>query len=235
VRPAGVRIRICREEPEVDDLRHRAGNDDGRPHASCPNCGRVMFHVFDLDLADPLVAGLHVWDRERLVVRVCPSCALYFEPYWVVEGVVPVVIGGARDGGRILQDVRPPYPCRAIELRVLHDDDYPTTPERARALRSRLYDDGVYHQLGGVPVRGGFAQLECCTCARPMKFAGVVDYDDLNVPLYEDDDRRPVALVIGDGDCLDLFTCAECGVVGLSWAKTMKRLATAPDGVGPDA
>lgn len=53
-----------------------------------------------------------------------------------------------------------------------------------------------------------------------MRFAGIVDYDDLNAPLYEkydNGDQEPVALVIGDMDSLHYFTCPEGAVVGLKW------------------
>jgi hypothetical protein len=173
-----------------------------------------MFNVFDLDMADPAFSSLDLWNGRRLVVRVCPSCSLYFKRYWVVEMHGIRVVGGERDGGRILQDVRPPYPRRVIELLPLVADDYPTTPGRVHALQTRNHGDGIYHQIGGIPFRGGYPEMDCCVCGKPMRFCGIVDYDDLNVPLYEDDERRPVALIIGDYACLNVFTCRDCATVG---------------------
>lgn len=96
-------------------------------------------------------------------------------------------------------------------------EDYPTTEELAVELSLRKRHDGVYHQLGGVPFRGGYDELPCCKCKCPMNFAGCVDYDDLNVPLYEGEQREPIALIIGDRDCLNIFTCKDCACIGVKW------------------
>jgi hypothetical protein len=48
-----------------------------------------------------------------------------------------------------------------------------------------------------------------------MQFAGIVDYDDMHVPLYSN--NEPLALVIGDVDCLHLFTCQKCSMLGVKW------------------
>lgn len=42
-----------------------------------------------------------------------------------------------------------------------------------------------------------------------------MDYDNLNAPLYDDEDRRPLALVVGDLRCLNLLTRLGCSVIGL--------------------
>ena len=73
-----------------------------------------------------------------------------------------------------------------------------------------------HEQIGGKPIKGKDVELACVECGENMRFAGILDYDDLNVPLYEDE-HRPVALIIGDSDCINFYTCLSCQVIGLKW------------------
>jgi hypothetical protein len=140
-------------------------------------------------------------------------------PYWLrfVRDDV-IVVGGDREDPNVLQEIESPYEARPIELRRLVADEYPTTDARRDALRRRQVPPGVYHQLGGMPIRDSGTPLICPDCSKAMMFGGIVDYDDSNVPLYEPV-RRPVALIIGDGDCLHFFTCRECDVIGVVWQR----------------
>lgn len=217
--PAGCRINILENSPSAGEgYQHMSGVLNGRNKELpvCPNCFRAMFPVFDLDASDPQIAALNIWGKERLSIYVCPSCALYMKPYWVVLKNSPNVVGGERDGGEIMQDIQMPYGCRNVELRHLTAEDYPVNRQLISSFHSREHGSGVYHQIGGIPYRGGYDELECCCCGSLMKFAGCVDYDDLNVPLYEGE-GQPVALIIGDSDCLNWFTCTVCRVVGFNW------------------
>jgi hypothetical protein len=196
---------------------HQCGGDvvGVRAAPKCPNCGQLIFPVFRIDNQDPSVAALELWDLPLLQVLVCPSCALYMEPYWVrFDDDAITIEGGERDGGDVLQKIESPYEVRPIELESL-DTGIITDSTRLRLL-SREIPPGIYHQLGGEPFRGSLQPLSCYRCSNVMIFAGIVDYDDANVPLYEPV-RRPVALIIGDGDCLHFFTCRSCAVVGLRW------------------
>jgi hypothetical protein len=189
----------------------------GTPHVSggaslhgtaCPNCSAPLFPVFRLSVGDPSVRRLELWPEGLLEVLVCPRCALYLSPYWVHYGDGRATVhGGRRDGGEVIQGIDHPYDSRAIELRPLALGD----GEGGGARRPR-------HQLGGTPFRRSASGMTCVVCGEPMRFAGVVDDDDENVPLYENG-GTPVALVIGDCDCLHVFTCSACRVVGLSLAR----------------
>jgi hypothetical protein len=50
-----------------------------------------------------------------------------------------------------------------------------------------------------------------------MSFFGIVDYDDLNVPLSENG-GTPVALIIGDRDYMTLLSCPECAIMRVDWS-----------------
>lgn len=215
--PPGYRIRILGPDASTPADHVSGGRPSDIPgDVLCPNCSGLMFVPYSVDMTVPGLRTLGLWSRPRLSVLVCPRCALYMEPYWVVFGETPTIVGGERDGGKVLQEVETPYEQRAAELSALAPDDYPTSHARIDALRARVRDPGVYHQIGGVPVFGGYDQLSCCRCNLPMAFTGVIDNDDLNVPLYEPG-HEPVSLIIGDMDCLNVFACAACTVLGMKW------------------
>jgi len=139
------------------------------------------------------------------------------KPYWLryVDKEIEV-IGGDRSSYEVLQNVENVDRIRAISLRPLTEDDDPSSDIVMTGYRSRSREEGVYHQIGGKPFRGHDQKLDCPDCGLAMQFAGILDSDDLNVPLYEDQ-HRPVALIIGDGDCINFYTCQRCRVVGLRW------------------
>jgi hypothetical protein len=205
-------------EPAVDVPHSSGGAMAGASAAvDCPNCGQPLFPVFKISNSDPAVRALGIWTLPVLQVLVCPACALYMEPYWILFSEDAVSIeGGERDGGKILQEIEAPYSSRMITLRQLGEEESPESDEVREALLSRKVAPGVYHQLCGLPFRRDEGPLSCCVCSKPMLFGGIVDSDDLNVPLYEPV-KRPVALIIGDSDCLHFFTCAQCSVVGVRW------------------
>jgi hypothetical protein len=169
--------------------------------------------VFKVGTADEKISELEIWNRALLEVLVCPRCALYMEPYWIrYTSDRATVTGGERDGGDVLLDIVWPYEERDLRLRVLDPDE-----GALKASSSIERPTGVCHQIGGLPFRVGRGPMICPVCAQAMKFSGIVDYDDESVPLYETP-MSPVALIIGDRDCLNFFTCRGCSVVGLTWA-----------------
>jgi len=209
--PAGFRILISGEtlvRQGAGIFAHSCGGEvivpEGKQPA-CPNCGQLLFPVLKLDCLDPSVSALNLWRLPLLQVVVCPACALYMEPYWIDfrSGALEIK-GGERDDGAPLQEIEVPYEERLVRLLPLGHDD-------GQAL-------GVHHQLGGRPFKRSEQEMLCCECHQRMIFAGVVDNDDLNVPLYEPI-RRPVSLIIGDGDCLNWYTCSTCQVIGVCWAR----------------
>jgi hypothetical protein len=223
--PPGYRLHILgKDESEtVDPKIHFSGDhlEGDFDHVLCPNCSRPLFPIFKLDLRDKRVRDLGLWAKEYLQVLVCPSCAFYTKPYWIRfhSGVIEVR-GGRRDDGKILQDIVTPYESRVIKLESLVAEDYPLSKQSVLAFHTRTRPPGVYHQIGGLPKTRGYDEMNCCDCGKSMRFAGIVDYDDLNAPLYEKYDnghQEPVALVIGDMDSLHYFTCPECAVIGIKW------------------
>jgi hypothetical protein len=216
--PPGYRIEILSaEEESIEPPLHFSGGEmDGAvKEVLCPNCTKPLFPVFRLSLADPRVADLGLWNQSSLQLLSCPFCGLYMEPYWVCFHSTIEVIGGERDGGQLLNPyINLPYDQRRIRLVALRPSDFPSTEETCHAHRTRAKPPGVYHQIGGVPFR--YSKMACCKCKQPMIFAGIIDDDDLNVPLYEGN-RQPVALVIGDNDRLYFFTCVKCHIIGLQW------------------
>lgn len=215
--PVGYRISIL-DSKKIQASNHISGvgpaNKSSLP--LCPNCSRNLFPVFDLDCSDPKIIELQLWPDPRIIVFVCASCALYMRPYWIEYDKNIRIIGGERDGGRILQDVAENYTARTIQLVKLDTIEFPTTEEYSKNLDLRKIGSGIYHQIGGLPFRGGYDEIECTNCHGPMKYAGCIDYDDLHVPLYEND-GQPVALIIGDYDCLNWFTCCRCKTIGVKW------------------
>jgi hypothetical protein len=221
--PPGYRLEILPKGKRSKGGHHAGGQLAGPvKDVPCPNCNRPLFPVFRLNLADDRVARLRLWDLPFLNVLVCPCCALSMEAYWTRFGPEIEVMGGERDGGQLLNpDIDVPYETRAMRLVALKSDDYPLTEETIAAHGRRIRAPGVYHQLGGLPFRYSAAWdwppvMNCCACDKSMTFAGVVDYDTLNVPLYERG-GHPVALIIGDNDCLYWFTCRKCHTIGFQW------------------
>jgi hypothetical protein len=117
-------------------------------------------------------------------------------------GATIVVLGGERDGGEVVHDITKPYRAREITLCPLE-----SVPESM---------DVPLHQFGGIRPNPSIPALPCALCSQEMRFIGVLAYDDLNVPLYENGDS-PVALIIGDNDRMYLEVCETCQCIGLQW------------------
>lgn len=216
----GFRINIAADDAVPRRVRHFSGyhpDQAGAVLKDCPCCTRQMFPALNLDFSDSSLASLNLWSLPFLNVLFCPSCGFYMKPYWLryVDKEIEV-LGGDRSSDEILQNVEAPDRIRSISLRQLTHDDDPSSEIVIRGYRSRSREEGVYHQIGGKPFRGRDEELDCPECGMAMQFAGVLDSDDLNVPLYEDE-HSPVALIVGDGDCMNFYTCQRCHVIGLLW------------------
>jgi hypothetical protein len=199
----GYRIRIGPDDYGGESAEHFCGCGSvcDAVRVACPNCGRWLFPIFSLSFGDDRLAHLGIWSRPRATVVVCPACSLYMEPYFIHHSPRLHVSGGERDGGEVLQDIDYPYACRLLTLHALPDTD-PGVPR---------------HQVGGPQPSATPARADCPGCSRPMSFFGIVDYDDLNVPLSENG-GTPVALIIGDRDYLTLQSCLECAIMRVDWS-----------------
>lgn len=219
--PIGVRV-LFGETDFLEESCNRytgVGNVRSATICDCPNCSSVLFPAMNFLFPDKILGSIIEWSNSSLRVLFCPFCAFYIEPYWIRHREENIeIVGGYRDGGEILQKIQTPYRCREILLSSLALEDYPSDEKKLSDLLGRLREPGVYHQIGGSPIRGQHDHLECCDCAQKMKFAGILDYDDLNVPLYEEV-HAPVALIIGDYASMNIFSCGECSVIGLKWTR----------------
>lgn len=206
----GFRLEIQGEDWNCDELpMHYCG---GKSYCDCPSCNRAMFTAFNLELVNSELSNLNQWSWERLIVTFCPSCAFYMKPYWIKQTSVSVVGGNLERPSTVINNVTDSYPVRKIQIREIAGNF-----DRKEYL-TRSVEPGVYHQIGGRPFKSDTVSIGCCECGGKMEFLGILDYDDLNVPLYEDG-HNPVALIIGDYDCMNLYSCIGCAVVGLVWAR----------------
>ncbi|MFZ6758762.1 hypothetical protein ACO0K9_16275 [Undibacterium sp. Ji50W] len=195
-----------------------AGNIKGAPDVACPNCANPLFPALNLCTVDPRVRKLIAWPGFYIHVLFCPFCAFYMEPYWIRQQSGNLeIVGGELDGGEILQNINVPYEARKLTLRELASNEYPTKAGDAKMLISRKINPGVYHQLGGAPILATEDGLLCCDCDSEMGFLGILDYDDLNVPLFEEN-HKPVALIVGDYGQMNIFACVKCSIIGMKWA-----------------
>lgn len=217
----GVRLEISPLNFYGNESLHYSGvgSIHNAPELKCPNCSNRLFPAINLTFSDPLLRTIVDWKLNTLHILICPFCAFYMEPYWIKHEADSVeIFGGFRDGGLVLQNINLPYECREISYTPLEIEDYPENPSFKAALLKRERKPGVYHQLGGLALKDADCVVTCCSCASAMAFCGILDYDDLNVPLYEDV-KSPVALIIGDYDSMNVYACVECSVIALKWAK----------------
>lgn len=173
----------------------------------CPNCGGKMFPGWVVNTKNNLVQKYVDWPLNEIWALFCPRCAFYMEDYWIFfeeSGDVIEIFGGERDGGIVLQDIDFPYQSRALNIVENNDFEFFHRPR---------------HQIGGVPFKDVDYRIMCPKCKSPMSFLGVLDYDDKNVPLYENG-GHPVALIIGDYDCLNIYSCSPCRALGFHWAQS---------------
>jgi len=217
----GFRIRILDSNFSGDECLHYSGVGQiySAKSIPCPNCSNFLFPAINLSFSDYRLEEILKWKMAELHVLYCAYCAFYMEPYWLKhESNLVLITGGFRDGGEMLQNINQPYNCREIDLTPLVEEDYPDNVEFKNLLLKRKRAPGVYHQIGGVPLKDINYIMACCSCSKQMPFCGVLDYDDLNVPLYEDNEN-PVALIIGDYDSMNMYACTDCSVIGLKWAR----------------
>ncbi len=210
--PSGFRIHIGLPQNGAEAGNHWSGKIEAGYEVECPNCRTPLFPVFNLDWTDPQLSALGLWERERLVVQVCPSCCLYLEPFWLVYSAHAVeIIGGWREDDGF-------WPFFDLEL------PFESVPIRLHKLRATGNENGsiefprqIRHQIGGeMPDIVHPEDLTCPKCAVKMTFAGIVDSDYETVQLFEKE-HVPRSLEFADLDRLYFYTCRECAVIGFEW------------------
>lgn len=197
----GYRIKILEENVEERFCVHFSGGAEAT--YCCPNCNRELFPVFTIDSNDIKVKSIIHWKEESLTIYFCPSCCFYMEDYWLEykNNTLVGVYGGELDGGDVIQEIDFPFLKREVLLEMLTDG------EEINSLPK--------HQIGGRPYLDVKYQMDCQGCRKSMPFLGVLAYDDLNIPLYENN-GDPVALIIGDYDCMNIYSCVDCSILGSS-------------------
>lgn len=214
--PHGYRLRFDDERP-AGEYEHYFGGY-GSEKVPCPCCKRFMLAGWDLDMRDPLVSELVDWPQKRLTAHVCIQCDLYQDPYWIVYSEDGKATPCRRSRSKPFCNFADPYPRWHCFLTPLNAEDYPTNAERLDNLSSRKVPPGIYHQLGGLPAPRGPVNMKCRLCNEPMKFTGILDSDCVNFVFLDVGGKNGSdvsGLLIADDDCLDIFTCSKCSVIGI--------------------
>jgi len=184
-----------------------------QPLCSCPSCKLPMFPV--LNVARP-IQGI-AWRSELCVdgvlsLDVCPNCSHSLNNYYVT-----IAAGGRTAGVGFMDDGGPrwvidmPFRCRQVDLQPIPASFWNDADEQEEYLTRQLLK-GVYHQVGGQAVKPCRDPIDQCQrCGGSVEFFGVIDYDDLNVPLYEEENPR--SLLIGDMRSLNVYLCRQCPTI----------------------
>lgn len=183
------------------------------PGCSCPNCGTEMFHVFSIHRSVGGLPNADIYDEKGfLVLDVCPACSHSLRNYFIkVEGPQRIAGGGYIDGKGASNFIDKPYRNRAVTLIPIPENSW-DSDDFIDDYRNRKLLNGVLHQLGGKKIKSERNPLSSCICCGgSLDYLATIDYDDLNVPLYEK--SNPCALVIGDMQSLNVFVCSDCNAL----------------------
>jgi hypothetical protein len=147
-----------------------------------------------------------------LSLDVCPNCSHSLNNYYVtVEAGGRKAVGGFMDEGGTRWEIDMPFRCRQVDLQPIQVSFW-DDPDAQEEYLTRQLLEGVYHQVGGQPVKPCRDPIdECQYCGGSVEFFAVIDYDDLNVPLYEG--TEPRSLLIGDMRSLNVYLCRQCPTI----------------------
>lgn len=179
----------------------------------CPNCQLMMFPVFVIHRN--LLPDLHPEsydDAGFVTLDVCPSCSHSLNNYYVKrENKERVAYLGFQNNEGPSQYVDQTFENRHVKLNAI-DELMWTDTEFISKYERRNLSEGILHQLGGKKMKEERTPLaECLSCKSSIDFIATIDYDDLHVPIYEA--GVPIALVIGDLNSLNVFTCKKCSAL----------------------
>jgi hypothetical protein len=187
---------------------------NGQPElCRCPNCAEPMFPAFTIRRDIPGMPDADIYDENGFAtLDVCASCSHSLKNYYTkVDGAKRTAHLGYVDGLGPSNYIDTPYGSRAVAfIDVAHDQWQDAA--FAEKYMDRCLLNGVLHQLGGEKMRDERVPLaECMCCGGNLTYFGTVDYDDLNMPIYEG--GEPLALVIGDMRSLNVFLCDACSAL----------------------
>lgn len=221
--PVGYRIFIegdVQDNPTNTAYQHSSGGEiEGNySKTNCPICSTQLFPIFKFDHLDQRVLALNLWDLPFLQVLVCPYCFFGYMPYWIwfqekqieveYEDFDTSYLPPKDESGSEFS-----YETVSISLDLLQENDYPISNEIIKAFINRQREPGIYHQLGGVSPTGDSGQMKCNRCKLEMVFAGVIDSDTENVPIYQNEEM--IGFLIADCHKLYFYTCKPCHVIGV--------------------
>lgn len=177
---------------------------------SCPNCNEPMFPVFTLNKeAGIFPENPNFYRAERITLDVCASCSHSLKNYYIkFEDGVRTAHLGYIDGRGVSNKIDKPFQSRKVSLLEVAESEW-RNQNFVEMIRNKAILDGVLHQLGGVKLLEEVDPISSCLCCGgELSFFAKIDYDDLNVPLYED--GEPSALIIGDMGSLNVYFCDLC-------------------------
>ena len=183
---------------------------------SCPNCNTPMFPIFSFAKTHfPMDIPECFFIDDLFTLDVCAACTHSLKNYKIdYSSGNKIVSGGYISDHKVSDQLDLPYKCRAVEINPIPDYFFADKQVLGDYLTRKL-KSGVYHQLGGVQLKEDKRPVEFCKDSDcELEFLACIDYDDLNVPLYEG--GEPFCLVIGDMQSLNVRMCRKCCILSYS-------------------
>ncbi|QJD99467.1 hypothetical protein HH212_05065 [Massilia forsythiae] len=208
----GYFLEIQPEKAAYDDKVYVGSLNEEKPGlCKCPNCGEKMFPVFSIHKSINGMPDLNFYDELGYVTMdVCPFCSHSLKNYFVrIDNGNRVAAGGYIDGNGPSNFIDTPFESRAVTLVAVAESVW-NEKEFLEKYAKREILGGVRHQLKGKKIKNEVQPLKnCMCCGGKLEYFATIDYDDLNIPLYEK--KEPRALIIGDMKSLNVMACMECG------------------------
>jgi hypothetical protein len=188
--------------------------DEARPRlCRCPNCAEDMFPAFTIRRDIPDMPDADIYDDNGYAtLDVCASCSHSLTNYYtqLKNGTRTAYLGYLDHCGPSML-IDQGIASRAVALIKVEQEQW-EDPDFVEDYLDRRLLEGVLHQLGGKKMKNERKPLtQCLCCGGHLRYFGTVDYDDLNMPIYEGGEPR--ALVIGDMQSLNVFLCDACSAL----------------------
>lgn len=204
-------LEIETEKATNDDLVYCGVVSNTPSLCKCPNCKENMFPIFSVNKKASCAPKFdYFYVKDFFILDVCPSCSHGLKNYYVrYEQDVRIAGGGFIDGKGPSNYIDQPFESRTVKINPI-DVDLWSDASFINNILDRKFFDGVCHQLGGLKLKQERNPLTACLCCKSeqISYIGTIDYDDLNIPLYEK--GKPCALIIGDMQSINVYACNEC-------------------------